>query len=435
MQCTVKTPQTLISNEIYIKKCIVVAGVLYWLYGMMPIVDELFNVITLVALAYIFLFFCKRKQNLQQKLLGIVLVFSAILTILANEFKTINIIAVLYALVEIMLLTYCDFRKSKKELQDELDDIVNTFIVGGFVIIILSMLVYLMGYKIMYCYPEITTTRFFLGRDESTGALIGIMSNANIASNFCVIYLGFLLYSLNRKKCVLKYVAMICDVVMLVLTFSRGGYVGAFILVVFYVGLKLLKDAHRSRNASLELLIVMMVSLFAITIIIASGGVDFSKFTGRTQGEMAGSTQQRILLLKAAVTAVTSNFQILLFGTGSEIRQGIAMYASKELSEKLYNNMHNIYAQILMSYGIIGLIPFLATIFKYLKGSLRQILFCSRTTNKELIALVALVIALLVINLVESDIYMKKAFEGTVFWLLLGYIYAILSKCERRSEK
>ena len=54
---------------------------------------------------------------------------------------------------------------------------------------------------------------------------------------------------------------------------------------------------------------------------------------------MAGSTQQRILLLKAAVTAVTSNFQILLFGTGSEIRQGIAMYASKELSEKLYNNM------------------------------------------------------------------------------------------------
>ena len=71
------------------------------------------------------------------------------------------------------------------------------------------MLVYLMGYKIMYCYPEITTTRFFLGRDESTGALIGIMSNANIASNFCVIYLGFLLYSLNRKKCVLKYVAMI----------------------------------------------------------------------------------------------------------------------------------------------------------------------------------------------------------------------------------
>ena len=111
------------------------------------------------------------------------------------------------------------------------------------------------------------------------------------------------------------------------------------------------------------------------------------------------------------------------------------MYASKELSEKLYNNMHNIYAQILMSYGIIGLIPFLATIFKYLKGSLRQILFCSRTTNKELIALVALVIALLVINLVESDIYMKKAFEGTVFWLLLGYIYAILSKCERRSEK
>ena len=63
MQCTVKTPQTLINNEFYIKKCIVVAGVLYWLYGMMPIVDELFNVITLVALAYIFLFFCKRKPG------------------------------------------------------------------------------------------------------------------------------------------------------------------------------------------------------------------------------------------------------------------------------------------------------------------------------------------------------------------------------------
>ena len=59
--------------------------------------------------------------------------------------------------------------------------------------------------------------------------------------------------------------------------------------------------------------------------------------------------------------------------------------------------------------------------------------FCRRPDEmRRLAPLIGLCAALLIINLVESDIYMKKAFEGTVFWVCCGYVYRLAAIAGQR---
>ena len=142
---------------------------------------------------------------------------------------------------------------------------------------------------------------------------------------------------------------------------------------------------------------------------------------------MNESTRQRFLLWKTARIAITSNPLILLYGSGTNITSTVSNYAQSGLSASLYNNMHNIYVQTILGYGILGIIPFLGTIFYLINISIKNI-FKIDKEEKGLLAIIAILFGVLVINLVESDIYMKKAFEGTIFWVLLGYVSMLSHK-------
>lgn len=142
---------------------------------------------------------------------------------------------------------------------------------------------------------------------------------------------------------------------------------------------------------------------------------------------MNESTRQRFLLWKTARIAIASNPLILLYGSGTNITSTVSNYAQSGLSTSLYNNMHNIYVQTILGYGILGIIPFFGTIFSLIKISIKNV-FKIENEEKGLLAILAILFGVLVINLVESDIYMKKAFEGTIFWVLLGYVSMLSHK-------
>ena len=43
----------IISDEFYLKKFIIFMGILYWIYGCMPVVDRLFNIVTILSFLYL----------------------------------------------------------------------------------------------------------------------------------------------------------------------------------------------------------------------------------------------------------------------------------------------------------------------------------------------------------------------------------------------
>ncbi len=418
----------IISDEFYLKKFIIFMGILYWIYGCMPVVDRLFNIVTILSFLYLLNILANRKQFTWQKLFGIILFFSGFITISFNKFSTINLVAIIYASIEIILLTYCDFRKSKEVLKEELDSIVNMFLVLGFFVIVISLFTYFIGLQDIYYYPEITTTTLHLGKDRFTGALIGILSNANISSDFCVIYLGLVIYSLhNRKNKFAKIIAMSVDLVMLFFTYSRGGYIGAIVIVISFWGLYLLKKSARSKSARIGFIILLIIIFLSLIVILMGDSINFQMIIQRSSSEMNESTRQRFLLWKTARIAIASNPLILLYGSGTNITSTVSNYAQSGLSASLYNNMHNIYVQTILGYGILGIIPFLGTIFYLINISIKNI-FKIDKEEKGLLAIIAILFGVLVINLVESDIYMKKAFEGTIFWVLLGYVSMLSHK-------
>ena len=87
--------------------------------------------------------------------------------------------------------------------------------------------------------------------------------------------------------------------------------------------------------------------------------------------------------------------------------------------------MHNIYIQILVGFGVCGLTLFLLLLVTVLFRAIKRF-FAQGFRSKDMVPIIGLCVAFMIINIVESDMFYKKAFEGTVIWICLGYMNKIM---------
>lgn len=430
-------------DESNAKLLVICMGILYWCYGIMPYVDIIFNAVILFCLVCMCKVIFHRRMQIRV-FISLLIGAAGIITFLLNPFNTITILALIYIVVATGLMTYCDPYKDVDTLKKELTRAGRVFHAFGLAVIIISLIMYFAGISMDYQYPEITTSFLHLGRSGTTGALTGILANANIASDLCVIFIGITLYLLRAtsKGRVLYLLSTLLALIMLFLTFSRGGYIG--VIVLFAVTILLdLKGRVKSDGYWFCFMLFFTISVIGLMILISSDVfvklLNSFSFTGRQSLEMENSTGARILMWQTGWKALTSDPAVFVFGVGATIRDRISEFAPAALPEQLYNNMHNIYMQTLTAFGCTGLVLMLSQIFYLLRITFQRMMK-EIQYFWELIPLFALETGILVINLVESDIYMKKSFEGMTFWIILGYISAItcgrirISETEERTQ-
>lgn len=415
------------NNEYYYKVLVVITGVLYWVWGAMPYVDRLFDAISLISLIYLakIVFREKRVFSRFSGICSLGLMLAGIGTIIFNKFELVNVIALLYAAIEVFLLTYSSSHKDKDALQKEFQQLAKIYVYMSMIINLVSLAIYFMGIEIIYFYPAVTETTLHLGRSD-TSALTGIMANANIMSSFCVIALGLLLYLISVKKRKIYYLLVVIDLVTLYFTYSRGGYVGAFLLIGIHICLNMMHDIKYRPQTAVKYFVLLMFLCIGLLYqgvreeIIEDGVL---LITNRSSEEMENSTNVRFGLWKAGMDVALDNPQNFFLGVGSQIRGEVSKKADTEIEEGLYNNMHNVYMQTLVSNGFIGLVLLILLVLGFLCPPTMKLL--KDKERKEIIPIFALICALLIINLVESDIFMKKAFEGSMLWIVIGYYYNI----------
>ncbi len=424
----------LLNDELYLKEIMLVSGIMYWVYGFMPAMDIFFNLLMLLAMALFGKLLLSKEPLRKNTCIAILVGLSGMGTIVLNPFSLVSCIALGYMVVVIGYLTYCNYEKGEAGLVRDLRCIAKTVLIMGTVILAISLALYLAGVMDSYFYPSITSTTLHLGRSRGTNALVGILGNANIASDFCVIYIAMALY-MFRSSVRHRLIYLLCvpfGILTLFFTYSRGGYIGLVVILFVMVMMDYYDILRKDTTGQWIYTGIMCIGLFvilaSILLIVLDGNLDLTErlnFTGRTSAEMAGSTNARLQLWKSGIGVLFDNPKNFFVGVGATIQDAVAQYAPLSLESALFNNMHCVYMQTVVSYGFIGLMLLLIAIVSNLDRAV-VLIFRKVSLYKDLAPILGLLLALVVINLFESDFYMKKPIEGTFFWIAVGLFSAIV---------
>lgn len=208
----------------------------------------------------------------------------------------------------------------------------------------------------------------------------------------------------NFKK--LKIAALVCGVIALFLTFSRGAYLGFIGALIFTAILTFIKAGILSRENLKKTAAFGAVVLITAVIILNFNNPISQRFYA-TFNLTEGSNAQRIAIWKESLEIFKNN---PLFGIG------IGNYVVEKNILADYrdpSNAHNLYLDIAVETGIFGLAAWLILLF----GTLWKL--SSRANDKRAIFLVAGLVWFSVHGFFETAIY-----SPVILPLLLVYLAA-----------
>jgi O-antigen ligase len=298
--------------------------------------------------------------------------------------------------------------------REQVISLLKTFAMAGFLLSIFGMVQRffpdLVGFEQIYG-PRIYST---IGNPEFL---------ANVLLYCIFLNLGLYFYVGHRVEKAFYIFSFILTAAVLVATYTRGAWIGAFAGVLFFI---IVLAAGRNKEKmnpgkSINRLKAAMVVLLLIALFMAG-----LKTSGLSQGIMNRlqdpfTVRVRLLLWRDSLALVK---QSPLFGSGHEaFRVAFAPLKSLELARlepgTNYDNPHNNYLAYLANYGFFGLLVYLTVI----AVSIRRIfVFISLQRSREGLALATSIgasfIAVLVHNLANFDILTTLAY----FYLYIGVI-------------
>ena len=418
-------------NEFFYKGGILIFGILYYVYGLMPAGDIALNIMDVIALIPLIAVFFNSERYVFNKVAFLAVFIAGLSTIIHCNCERVTLFVLYYIAIEIILLPYCDYKKDVRQLVYELDVLMLVVVVIAVTVAVLSFVTYILNISSQYTYPFISGT-FYLGIDRSSNALVGIYSNANGAAFLYVTALGALFYYKERSKNkILLWLCIGSISLLLILTKSRGGIIGFLIIIAFYA-FSLLRSKVLIGNSTGEMF--RSLCIISIVLIIAGAIMLVIRDTRILDSMLDSSASTRGLLWSAGIKVLLSSPLNLLFGVGADIQVEIAKHVSPEVPVSLFNNMHNIYMQTFVSFGVIGGVLFLMIVIRYLYSCMKMTL-SNYSMNGDMFPLLSVLFAQAVISLVESDIYMGRTFLGTSFWIICGYIFNIEKQREEAFKK
>jgi len=300
--------------------------------------------------------------------------------------------------------------ESKKELKVFL----NLLLLGAFFVSLYGIYQYLVGTPLPAGWVDVEQNPAIRTRVYS------VFGNPNVLANYLVLLIPFsfaLLLGTKKIAAKISYfalAAMLC--LTLLLTFSRGGWLGLLVgLLVF----ALLKDRR--------MLILILIGLLAGAALLPDVFLQRLSTIGSPRDT---SNAYRIRVWQESM-GIVEDFPLTGVGLGHEAFMRIyPLYMLDR--EKSPFHTHNSYLQILVETGIIGLIVFLWLLASYFKRGLKAVASCRDQELKYLmIASMSATVGILTQGIGDVIIYLPKI--TILFWLNIALLFLCIKIAEQQA--
>ena len=277
---------------------------------------------------------------------------------------------------------------------------------------------------------------------ESTKIRItSTLGQPNMLASYLLLVIPLNIYLLiSNKKLVLKiiyFIILISQLLCLFFTYSISGFVGfifgIIIVGIFYLYFNKIKFKKNIKVAKISRLLILcfLILFFGLLIInFQNNSVLKSKFNNLFNPN-TGSTSARIDFWKASLKAILKK---PLLGYGLETQRDVLVeYYDKSWGihsnvNTVPNRAHNLFLDILLTIGTIGLLAYLALLYLFFKLILQNI---KNNNYKKLNFAILLSIVCYLISLMFNFSFVV----GEIYFWLLFAIIIILSELKINNQQ
>ncbi len=453
--------------------------------GYLPYVSVYFDKITEIVLVLLFFLsvfdIIKKREILlkdRKSLLLLVAPAFYLITIVLNGFYFNDFKMFVY--IEILTYFLCLDQSFDSNPLKEFERIAKVMAIFCFFMVLLSLIVYYQRVTIPFS-TDIFTEKYIGIYNNS---MYGILGNANILCFFSFIGLFSSIY-LYKKNKLFNGINIFLQILCIILTNSRGGFLGLIVCMTVFIFLYLFiirkkKIIHTFLIiiTTFALLLCMRYTIHSINLALfnkidtikmeqtqinnSSINVDQkinqvvqqpveqpiedktelvsneniqkenkketeSDETIRSDEEKRDNANRRLDMYKAGLKCFSD---YPLFGVGREKTASILCETYLDKNSPMNNigaayNMHNTYLQTLTGSGIIGFISVFGFILIMAIKSL-QCVFKKSYSKNELLFLITIISYCsyaLFANLFESELYLSRSITAVFFWMCLGHLY------------
>jgi len=277
--------------------------------------------------------------------------------------------------------------------------------------------------------------------------VFGFFGNVNYFAEYLIIPLAIAVplffVSKNKMKKLLLLIGILAMGTSLILTFTRGSYLGfgtslifMFFLFIFSGGKTFIRD-NKKIFIIVFLMIILIISLFIIPNPLNKPGTIISKIKGRTSVTqlIQGSSIKRRIAIWKFTTLIIKDHPLLGSGLGT-FKYNSLKYQAKFFEQgdnrALYpygiaDKTHNEYLQLWAELGIIGLAIFIWLMITYFNYGIR---YLKREKNIQkqgiVIGLMGAVVAVLVDGIFGFPLHLPATI--VLFWLALALTFAMIKR-------
>ena len=422
-----------------------VLTIVYCFAPLMILADKLLNVIVIWVIACAYWCFSKDiKLFLTWNYLELFFTIWFFLCTLVNGITILDIKSGIYIFVNLVCLSMIyAYDYSSRQRQLSILSIVT--VIMGVLICVSSLVLYFLAYSKVVYHKSVTGMRLVIGQNYD-GRLYGVLCNANWLGFFCVIVIGMALLRMIKRenKGVFELIAVVLAYITLLLTNSRGSMIGMLVLIGgITFGYYMKKDNTTTgkliKSLAKTLGIVILTFAISYPVKLACGEI---YATVNPDGIRRGSVKEIMELMTRDQKSLTSNSHLRLtmwqaggeiicenpvFGVGhSHVEDEVRKQINDNTFPNITSNTHNLYIQVGVTTGIIGLFLFMCVLLRIMIKMFVSI-YIKKETGVNEICVFSIVIAIMFISLVENDILFSRNFMATIFWILFGYLkYSLL---------
>lgn len=392
----------------------------------------------------------KTKEYL---VMGLFCVSYGVTLFLNRERHFVNEILILgYTISLYFMLTYCDAKITREQIEKELRLLAGAMVGVSFVFSTINLGIYFAIYSGVLHHVN---NPYFYGL---IGSQLGGIYNPNTGGtiNYISIVLAlFLMKETGTKQKIFLWLNNVIQFWCFSLVQSRGAWVSLVTFVVFYFLFVWDKE-----SLSVVKKIAAKVLMIVLCILLVAGGAKLFR-TVSINMVLETSTEEEVEELEKneGITVGDRNMTnegVSDFTTGraelwriglEKFRENPVMgigYRSIDdmlkdhLSEHDYNNsgaggLHNIYLTVLLSGGAVGGILFVALVVFLLLKVLK--IYCSKSMPVYVKYLVTLIPVWLVGDLAESRIALSFSQLSVLFWIMAGYVMYFAKECDSIDQR
>ena len=284
----------------------------------------------------------------------------------------------------------------------------------------------------LYGFGQKTDIKFFIG-SGNRARIFGTIGNAALFSGYelMIVFLSLtLLFVKNNSWAKLWFYGTIFIVgsISILMTAVRGSVlglaVGLFIFVLLYF---LTFPSRKIRNILLSLIVTGVLFIFFALLFSDSSFIKNSRYLVRITDFSAKSytVQTRFWAWEAGIKGWKEKFRMVIFGWGPEnFNIPFSRYFNPNFytgpgSETLFDRAHNMFVEVLVTMGIIGLISYIS-IFYFILRSIWQKL--RETARGEFAQYFIGLISLTAAYMIHNFFFFDSSANFLLFFTTLGFI-------------